>query len=202
MVTMNPKYKILSILLSYPTEEIQNNIMEVEHHLVENALFDPFVTETLLAVVREIRKQDLINLQEQYMDIFDNVKITSLYLFQHVYGDSRDRGQAMVDLRRQYSKEGLHSDTRELPDYLPLFLEYLALLPEKKAAQELAATINIIGMIGQKLREHKSYYHSCFTALESLSLWPANQQIIEKAIKRNKSVTTHCDQEIRNRSLR
>ena len=69
---------------------------------------------------------DLYDLQERYVLLFDRTRSLSLHLFEHVHGESRDRGQAMVDLKALYERHGLHMSSSELPDHLPLFLEFLS----------------------------------------------------------------------------
>lgn len=82
--------------------------------------------------LRDLLARDLLDAQADYSQLFDRGRATSLLLFEHVHGESRDRGQAMVDLMAQYEQHGLQLDSRELPDHLPLYLEYLAQLPKKR----------------------------------------------------------------------
>lgn len=83
--------------------------------------------------LRDLTAQDMLDVQAAYSELFDRGRATSLLLFEHVHGESRDRGQAMVDLMAQYEQHGLQLDSRELPDHLPLYLEYLAQLPKSEA---------------------------------------------------------------------
>ncbi|MDR5663902.1 nitrate reductase molybdenum cofactor assembly chaperone, partial [Burkholderia cenocepacia] len=91
-----------------------------------------------------VRERDLLTLQENYVGLFDRGRATSLYLFEHVHGESRDRGQAMVDLLQMYERHGLFLNPGELPDYLPVFLEYLSRLPAPDACKLLAETGEIL----------------------------------------------------------
>ena len=78
-------------------------------------------------------------MQERYVLLFDRTRSLSLHLFEHVYGESRDRGQAMVDLKQLYEQHGLFMSSSELPDYLPLFLEFLSAVPETQSARSCSA---------------------------------------------------------------
>jgi nitrate reductase delta subunit len=91
-----------------------------------------------------LEQRDLLDLQEDYVALFDRTPSLSLHLFEHVHGDSRDRGQAMVDLMKVYEEAGLFIDTEETPDYLPLFTEYLATLSSQEASDTVGGVVNII----------------------------------------------------------
>jgi nitrate reductase molybdenum cofactor assembly chaperone NarJ/NarW len=93
------------------------------------------------------------------------VRSLSLHLFEHVHGESRDRGQAMVDLRALYARHGYRLATDELPDYLPAFLEFLSYLPEDEARKLLADTSHIIEAVGARLKKRGSAYAAAFYAL-------------------------------------
>src|SRR5208337_1433321 len=92
----------------------------------------------LHALLEEFKGRDLYDLQERYVQLFDRTRSRSLHLFEHVHGESRDRGQAMIDLKAQYEQHGLSISAAELPDFVPLFLEYLSTLP-------LAAACELLG---------------------------------------------------------
>ena len=118
-------FKILSLLLSYPTEEFQAAASELTAVLDQEALLPARMRPRLAALIDELATRDLYDLQERYIHLFDRTRSLSLHLFEHVHGESRDRGQAMIDLMELYEKAGLQIDAKELPDYLPLFLEFL-----------------------------------------------------------------------------
>ena len=88
-------------------------------------------------LLNDIAGGDLYDLQERYVLLFDRTRSLSLHLFEHVHGESRDRGQAMVDLLTMYEERGLAAVKNELPDFLPLFLEFLATLPQARRRCEL-----------------------------------------------------------------
>jgi nitrate reductase molybdenum cofactor assembly chaperone NarJ/NarW len=109
--------------------------------------------------------RDPYQLQEDYVACFDRGRATSLHLFEHVHGDSRDRGQAMIDLRDQYLQAGLAINPGELPDYLPAFLEYVAHLPKKDAIAQLRDVLHLLQGIHAALVRRRSLYAAALAAL-------------------------------------
>ena len=120
-------------------------------------------------LLKELAAGDLYDLQERYVLLFDRTRSLSLHLFEHVHGESRDRGQAMVDLKAQYEKAGLEQDSTELPDFLPLFLEYASTLPATEARDALAQPAHIFAAMAERLRKRRSAYEAVFRALVALS---------------------------------
>jgi nitrate reductase delta subunit len=110
-----------------------------------------------------------MDLQAAYVGLFDRVRTLSLHLFEHVHGESRDRGQAMVDLVKLYQRHGLDVTAKELPDYLPLFLEFLSIVPPAEARDLLGEAAHIFPAIGGRLARRESPYAAVFTALAELA---------------------------------
>ena len=159
-----PVYAVLSALLAYPDAELLAALPELR------AALEPARRAELEPVFALLESGgDLIELQEQYVATFDRRPAHSLYLFEHIHGESRDRGQAMVDLREEYLRHGLVLDTTELPDYLPLFLEFLAQIPPPAAAALLGDAIHVLARIGGKLAEAGSPYAAVFAVLRGLT---------------------------------
>lgn len=126
--------KILAALLHYPEQELQTAAPELRALVAADPLLRESERRGLAGFVTRLQEGDLLDLQSEYVATFDRGRKLSLHLFEHVHGESRDRGQAMVDLLAQYRAIGLELAVRELPDYLPLFLEYCSLLPEEVLA--------------------------------------------------------------------
>jgi nitrate reductase delta subunit len=162
---MTKTLKALSALLSYPTEELKDAVSDMRVVLEGEALVEPGSLEPLLG---EIERLDLYELQERYVFLFDRTRSLSLHLFEHVHGESRDRGQAMVDLRELYARNGLDIDARELPDFLPLFLEFLSTLRLDEARALLAEPSPVIAALGERLRKRGSSYANVFEALVAI----------------------------------
>ncbi len=103
------------------------------------------------------------------MLLFDRTRTLSLHMFEHVHGESRDRGQAMIDLKAQYENHNLFMSAAELPDFVPLFLEYLSMLPAQEACDTLGQPAHIFAAMAERLRKRKSSYEAVFRALVALA---------------------------------
>ena len=184
-------YKILSVLLSYPDLTMKKDI-NYAYKLLENDLIISSNNITIIKnLIQFINTSNLIYLQEYYVSIFDRKKDFSLYLFEHIHGDSRERGMAMIDLLDLYKKSNfILTQTNELPDFLPLFLEYLSVIPENKSALLLGEIINIIAVLGKRLKLINSEYYSIFELLESISPVKCDSKIITQLISTFKSATS------------
>lgn len=159
-------YKALSLLLIYPSEEWHQELDAVYHYIEE---ISPSEAKRLLPLFAFLQANDLITLQENYVAIFDRNHRHSLHLFEHLYGEDRDRGQAMVDLLHEYQAVGLEPDSQELPDYLPLFMEFLAQIDSQKAKALLGDAIHVIGYIAGNLKASESLYALVLESLITLS---------------------------------
>jgi nitrate reductase molybdenum cofactor assembly chaperone NarJ/NarW len=166
---MAQTFKALSALLSYPSEELQDAADEVGDLISGEKLVTRRNCAALEPLLGSLKAMDLIDLQERYVDLFDKTRRLSLYLFEHVHGEGRDRGQAMVDLAGLYEQGGLTLAAHELPDYLPLFLEYLSTRPTAEACRFLADTLPILTVIEERLNSRHSPYAAVFTALRGVA---------------------------------
>ena len=166
---MNRTLKALSALLTYPTAELQAATGEISEVLDADNLIPGRIRDQLHTLLSELATGDLYDLQERYVLLFDRSRSLSLHLFEHVHGESRDRGQAMVDLRSLYLRHGLDLDVRELPDYLPMFLEFLAQLPDAEAREHLSEVLHILTALRIRLTKRSSPYAGVFLALESVA---------------------------------
>ncbi len=162
-------FKALGIFLWYPKEEWLAGSNDLVDLIESEKLLSANDTKAIRAFAEDFKTQDIFNLQEEYVNSFDRIKSLSLHLFEHIHGDSRDRGQAMVDLAERYQELGFALDARELPDYLPVFLEYLSLLPKEQALEEIAETAHILVAIGKRLAERGSSYSAVFNCLIRLA---------------------------------
>ncbi len=162
-------FKVLSLLLSYPETEWLEALPQLEQTLADEADPNGGAIEVLAPLMAHLRNESLIGLQEEYVATFDRNPSHSLHLFEHVHGESRDRGSAMVNLLEEYWKHGFEPTASELPDYLPLFLEFLSLLPEAQAHSLLGEAVHVIVHLGRKLSRNGSPYAAVFSVLESMS---------------------------------
>jgi nitrate reductase delta subunit len=167
---MAKTFKALSALLSYPTAELQQAAGELAAALDADGLTTGHVRAALQRLIDEIADGDLYDLQERYTLLFDRTRSLSLHLFEHVHGESRDRGQAMIDLKTMYEQAGLDISASELPDFVPLFLEYLSALPVNEACATLGQPAHILAALAERLRRRKSPYEAVFRALGVLAV--------------------------------
>lgn len=150
-------YRALAALLMYPEAELIEALPELRAALPRE--------RDLGALIDELASEDLHVLQERYVDLFDRSRALSLHLFEHVHGESRDRGQAMVDLAQTYSSRGMVVAGNELPDYLPAFLEFLSLVPGEEAQGLIGETAEIVRRLGDRLADRGSRYAAVFAAV-------------------------------------
>lgn len=162
---MTPIYKICSILLSYPEQEIKEAAPEILSMLNDAGL----CSQDMRVLLKMLQQDDLITQQENYVMTFDRTPTHALHMFEHLHGEDRSRGQAMVDLLHEYQSAGFEPATNELPDYLPLFLEFLSQCEPEKARELLGEAVHVIAYIGGNLRKMQSPYAAVFDVLESLS---------------------------------
>lgn len=175
---MTKTFQIMAALLTYPTAEIQEAVSDFLPLLKEEALLPAVVLKRLKPLIKEYKERDLFDLQERYVLLFDRTRSLSLHLFEHVHGESRDRGQAMVDLKAMYEAKGLIIDSTELPDFLPLFLEFLSILPCQEGLELLQEPAHVIAAIGERLIKRDSSYAAVLEALGQLA-GPVDSKAIE-----------------------
>ncbi|SDF76197.1 respiratory nitrate reductase chaperone NarJ [Limimonas halophila] len=175
----------LAALLNYPTAELQQAVRdgEIARALRREGLVPRRQREALKPLLDELATWDLLDLQSRYVALFDRSRARSLHLFEHVHGESRDRGEAMVQLQQMYAQAGLELAAKELPDYLPLYLEYCSVLAPEEACQRLSQPIHVIAGIRSRLKERGSSYAPVFEALEALSAQPADAASLEQILK-------------------
>jgi len=160
--------KLLAVLLSYPSADLIAALPEIARRLGEDNSLSRGTQDALAGLLAELKREDLMDLQERYVAQFDTGRSTSLHLFEHVHGDSRDRGQAMVDLRATYKRAGYSLATNELPDFLPAVLEYLSTRTAAQAQEMIDDCAHILRAIGERLLDGASPYAAVFGALLDL----------------------------------
>ena len=161
--------RVLAALLSYPRVTIREHLPGMREVLRgENAL--PAARQTELdALIDSLARADQLEVEADYVELFDRGRGTSLHLFEHVHGDSRERGPAMIDLAQTYEKAGLYLAPGELPDYLPAVLEFVSTQPPREAAAFLGEMAHIFTAIFSALRGRASPYASVLGALIELA---------------------------------
>jgi nitrate reductase delta subunit len=165
--------KALSALLTYPTEALKAATGAISEILEADPTLPAGIRWRLHDLLTELATGDIYDLQERYILLFDRTRSLSLHLFEHVHGESRDRGQAMIDLKSLYERHGLFVDAAELPDHLPMFLEFLSTLEPHEAQDLLSQTVHIIEAIRERLEKRESHYAAVFSTLALFAGAPA-----------------------------
>ncbi|MGV8987165.1 MAG: nitrate reductase molybdenum cofactor assembly chaperone [Cypionkella sp.] len=166
---MDRTLKAISLLLSYPTAELQSAMPEIGGVLAAEARLTAAARRDLRPLVEALVGRDLYDLQEEYVMLFDRSRTLSLNLFEHVHGESRDRGSAMVSLVETYREAGFDPISSDLPDHLPVLLEFLATRPAPEAQEMLADAAHIFATLAKRLEKRDSPYAAIFAALRQMS---------------------------------
>ncbi|MCC6917757.1 MAG: nitrate reductase molybdenum cofactor assembly chaperone [Alphaproteobacteria bacterium] len=172
-------YKALAVLLRYPDRDVQQLAPDAAAAVAAEALVPQALLRAIGALADYLGSGDLMDLQERYVALFDRTRSLSLNLYEHVHGESRDRGQAMAALLELYRSRGLDLTANELPDHLPVFLEFLSILPAADAASLLAEASYVLAALADRLKRNDSPYAALFEALVAL----ADDAPDEKALK-------------------
>lgn len=161
--------KVLSALLTYPSAELAAAGPALKAALAAEAVLPKPILAALAGLIDDLARRDVFDAQERYVLLFDRTRSLSLHLFEHVHGESRDRGQAMVDLLRIYEDAGVSPTPTELPDYLPLFLEFAATRPSAEAQDLVGQPGHVFAALRERLAKRNSPYEAVFAALVALS---------------------------------
>ena len=159
----------LAALLAYPSEALKAHAAEIRDAMAREQALSRAERRRLEPLLRRIEADDLLDLQADYSELFDRSRSLSLHLFEHVHGDSRERGQAMIDLGHQYMENGIYLEANELPDFVPVFLEYASCLPPREGRETLAQPVHVFAALAERLGKRSSDYAAIFHALVALA---------------------------------
>jgi nitrate reductase delta subunit len=165
--------KALAALLSYPEPALLAALPEIRGIVEAEKRLGRDDRTRLAALIDDLTAADPLDAQERYVELFDRGRATSLHLFEHVHGDARDRGQAMVDLNALYASHGMAIAANELPDYLPAVLEYLSTRPLEEVREMLGDCAHVLRAVGEALIGHDSRYGAVPGALLAIAGEPA-----------------------------
>jgi nitrate reductase delta subunit len=161
--------RVLGALLSYPDAGLRTHLGEMGSLLESDGALAASRLAELHALIRQLAAADPVDAEVAYVELFDRGRATSLYLFEHVHGDSRDRGPAMIDLGEMYAKAGLLLTPDELPDYLPVMLEFISTQPPREARNFLDEIAHLLNAIFAALQQRGSACASVLGALLDLA---------------------------------
>ncbi|ERL55230.1 nitrate reductase molybdenum cofactor assembly chaperone [Psychrobacter aquaticus] len=164
--------KVLSLLIDYPDNELflGDTFADCTEIVARSTIISPAVRQQIIDLIEDLIDTGSLEAQARYDGLFERGRSLSLWLFEHVHGESRDRGQAMVDLMGQYEEAGFEISVKELPDYLPLYLEFLAyqatvIDDDIQIRMDIADVSHIIALLAARLEHRGSMYKGCFNAL-------------------------------------
>ena len=161
--------RVLAHLLRYPDAELRAHLGELREALQTESALPAKRQAELDALLERLGSLPQLVVESEYVELFDRGRSTALHLFEHVHGDSRDRGPAMVDLIQTYEQAGLYLGPHELPDYLPVLLEFASTQPPAQAREFLAETAHVVRVIFSALLKRQSPYASVLAAVLELS---------------------------------
>lgn len=161
--------RVLARLLDYPHAELRAALPELHAALLEEGALSAERLGELKALMARLQQDDPYAVEARYVESFDRGRATSLHMFEHVHGDSRERGPALVDLVRSYESAGFYFDAPELPDYLPVVLEFASTQPPATARAFLAEMAHILNAIHSGLIKHDSPYAAAIGAVLELA---------------------------------
>ena len=180
---MDRTYKALSLVLCYPTTELQEAMPEIGGVLAADTRLTAAARRALRPLIDALRDGDIYDLEEKFVLLFDRSRTLSLNLFEHVHGESRARGGAMVSLVETYRDGGFDPVTSELPDHLPVLFEFLATRPEAEAKETLSDAAHIFEVLATRLERRESPYAAVFGALRQLSGAQADSETVAQLLE-------------------
>lgn len=151
-------YKILSVLLDYPERDLIESLPEIKALLNEDPDVEESERSILQAFLSRVEGKSLLDLQQEYVSTFDMSAEHSLHLTHHLFGDDKNRGPALIDLGELYKDYGVEVTTNELPDYLPLVLEFAAYLDGNEATVFLSDAKKVFSVLLDNLKKAESPY--------------------------------------------
>ncbi|WP_322987605.1 nitrate reductase molybdenum cofactor assembly chaperone [Hoeflea sp.] len=166
---MTRTFKALSALLTYPSTELQEAIPAIREVFASEPILTADAVAAIEPLLAEFESCDIYDLQERYVLLFDRSRTLSLNLFEHIHGEGRDRGGAMVDLLETYRAEGFDLVGTELPDHLPVLLEFASTLPLPAAREILADAGHIIAVLAERLTRRETPYAAVLTGLSQVA---------------------------------
>ena len=157
--------RALALLLNYPDDALRQALPELLKAIDDEAALPAARRAEIRALAQELVQQETLDAEARYVETFDRGRSTSLHLFEHVHGDSRDRGPAMIDLLQTYEAAGLSLRQGELPDYLPVLMEFASTQPTEVARSLVGEVAHIVNRIAGALQRRRSPYADVLIAL-------------------------------------
>lgn len=166
---MRTTLRALSALLAYPSAELLAHVGEIRSAVAAEGALDRKGRAALEPLLSGLETHDLLAAQAAYSELFDRSRSLSLHIFEHVHGDSRERGQAMIDLGEHYASHGSLMTSTELPDFVPVFLEFASCLPPREARAFLAEPLHVFAALAERLEARGTPYAAVLHAVVRLA---------------------------------
>ncbi len=179
---MTRTFKALSVMLSYPSDDLKAVAGEIAGVLKDEGVLSKKAQQAIRPLLADMEQLGLYDLQELYVLLFDRSRTLSLSLFEHVHGESRERGPAMVDLLETYRAGGFDLVSTELPDHLPILLEYLSKRPLVEAKEMLGDAGHILAALAERLQRRESNYAAVLAALAEFAGVEASSEMVQELL--------------------
>lgn len=179
---MSVTFKALSVLLSYPSDDHKAAVGEIREILASEGILSKGAIASIQPLLADLERLDKYELQERFVLLFDRSRTLSLNLFEHVHGESRDRGPAMVDLLDTYRAGGFDLVSTELPDHLPILLEFLSTRPIDEAKEMLNDAGHILAALAERLHRRESNYTAVLAALAEFAGVEASSKMVQELL--------------------
>ncbi|MBY0329254.1 MAG: nitrate reductase molybdenum cofactor assembly chaperone [Acetobacteraceae bacterium] len=166
---MRMTLRALAALLGYPSSDLLAHVREIGDAVAAERALPRAARRCLEPLLERLASGDLLDLQAEYSDLFDRSRALSLHLFEHVHGDSKERGQAMLDLGQRYLDQGFLLESKELPDFVPVFLEFASCLEPREAREMLRQPLHVFAALAERLDQRSSPYAGVFHAVVALA---------------------------------
>lgn len=176
-------YRALGALLTYPDEALVSALPDIRDALAQEGLLSRENLAAIDVLLARLGHEDLMDLQEAYVQLFDRTRSMSLHLYEHLYGEARERGQAMVRLQTLYRFHGFEHTCAELPDFLPLFAEFLSLMPDRTARTILSDAAPVIEALHQRAVAKATPYAAVFSSLVSLASKSVDRALLAEIMR-------------------
>ena len=159
-------YKILSVLLDYPDQALTDHLSDIYQEITDSTELDDEERLALFKFYDYLNNSALTTLQETYVQTFDMTAEHSLHLTHHLFGDDKNRGPALIDLGELYKEYGMEVASNELPDYLPIILEFVAYMDEGEASVFLADANKVLTLLAENLKKAESPYAALLSIVQ------------------------------------
>ena len=179
---MSVTFKALSVLLSYPSADLKAAAGEIGEVLEGEGILSKNALAAIQPLLADMERLDVYDLQERFVLLFDRSRTLSLNLFEHVHGESRERGPAMVDLLDTYRAGGFDLVSTELPDHLPILLEFLSTRPLDEAKEMLEDAGHILAALAERLHRRTSPYAAVLAALAEFAGVEASSEMVKELL--------------------